>query len=75
MSSRTTTPPTGDPERPDQLLHVQMFDVSGLVATNGLNRHGPRCCGQDRDPKPVGVLVNSGRFVHTCLLRKVQLRS
>ena len=75
MSSRTTTTPTGDPERPDQLLHVQIVDASRSVATTGLNRHGPRCCGLDRGLKPAGVLVNSGRFVHICLLRKVQLHS
>ena len=68
-------PPTGDPERPDQLLHVQMVDASRSVATTGFNRHGPRCYGPDRGLKPAGVLVNSGRFFHTCLLRKVQLHS
>jgi len=68
-------PPTGYPDWLDQLLHVQMVDASRSIATTGLTRHGPRCCGPDRGPKPAGVLVDSGRFVHTCLLRKVRLHS
>ena len=38
-----------------------MVDASRSVATTGLTRHGPRCCGPDRGPKPRNAVRDPGK--------------
>ena len=52
MSSLTTTTPTGDPKRPNELHHVQVVDAGRSIANTGLNRRGNRFCCPDRCPTP-----------------------
>ena len=38
-----------------------MVDASRSVATTGLTRHGPRCCGPDCGPKPRNAVRDPGK--------------